>query len=81
MEEKDKWYLKRTVVIIAILCIGPLALPLLWLSPAFTRLAKIIISIIVILLTILLCILSLKTYCLALNFLLEEYILRGIIDR
>jgi hypothetical protein len=48
-----KWYYKPASVIIAILCVGPFALPLLWFSPAFNKFYKISISIITILATIL----------------------------
>ena len=47
-----KWYHKPVTVIIAILCIGPFALPLLWLSPAFKKNHKIIITILLLVLTI-----------------------------
>ena len=54
MEEKkkDKWYYGRGSVIMALLCFGPCALPLLLLSPKFTTAWKIIIAILVIVLTI-----------------------------
>jgi hypothetical protein len=32
-EEKLPWYFRKTFIVIAILSIGPLALPLLWLRP------------------------------------------------
>ena len=46
--DKIKWYYKPVPVVIAILCIGPFALPLLWFSPSFKRIYKIIISIVII---------------------------------
>jgi uncharacterized protein (DUF983 family) len=48
---QDKWYFKTYVLIIAFLCIGPLALPLLWINPRFSRRNKIVITIIVIVLS------------------------------
>ena len=52
MEKKqDKWYFKTSALVIAFLCIGPLALPLLWLNPRFSKKTKIIISVIVIILS------------------------------
>ena len=47
-----KWYYKPATVIIAILCVGPLALPLLWASPGFKKIYKIAISILVIAATV-----------------------------
>jgi len=49
-----KWYLKPSTVIIALLCIGPFALPLLYMSPAFKKSHKIIITVTVVILSILL---------------------------
>ena len=53
MENKqpDKWYFKTSNLIIAFLCVGPLALPLLWFNPRFSKQSKIIITILVIILT------------------------------
>jgi uncharacterized membrane protein YvbJ len=49
-----KWYFKTSRVVIAILCLGPFALPLVWLNPAYKKSTKIIVTIIVIVGTILL---------------------------
>jgi uncharacterized membrane protein YhaH (DUF805 family) len=46
-----KWYLKPVAVIVAILALGPLALPLVWLSPAFKRWHKVVMTILIILVT------------------------------
>lgn len=48
---QEKWYYKTSILIIAFLCIGPFALPLLWFNPRFTRNKKIGISVIVIILS------------------------------
>jgi len=47
-----KWYHKPAVVIIALLALGPFALPLVWMSPAFTRPARIVMTILVIAITV-----------------------------
>ncbi|MDD5085905.1 MAG: hypothetical protein PHE61_07700 [Candidatus Omnitrophica bacterium] len=47
----DKWYFKFSVFVIAFLCVGPFALPLLWFNPRFSLAKKIIISLIVIVIT------------------------------
>jgi len=43
-----KWYFKTYTFVVALLCVGPLALPMLWFNPRFRRVSKILISIIVI---------------------------------
>lgn len=50
-KEPGKRYFKTSVLIIALLCVGPLALPLLWFNPRFSKKTKVIISVIVIILT------------------------------
>ena len=59
-----KWYFKTSSLIIAFLCIGPFALPLVWFNPRFSQKTKILVSVIVIVLSYFLGILvanSLKT--------------------
>ncbi len=34
---KTRWYLSTSFIVIAICCVGPLALPLIWLRPDLTR--------------------------------------------
>jgi len=47
-----RWYFRPITVVIAILCVGPLALPLLWVSPAFKKWQKVVISVLVLALTV-----------------------------
>lgn len=56
LEEKtqDKWYFKTHWLIIAFLCVGPLALPLVWFNPRFSKRNKIVISIVIVILSYLL---------------------------
>ena len=35
-EEKIQWYFRKSFIIIAFFCVGPLALPLLWFRPQTT---------------------------------------------
>ena len=35
-EEKIQWYFRKSFIIMAVCCVGPLALPLLWLRPQTT---------------------------------------------
>lgn len=46
-KEKTPWYFKGSVVVMAFVALGPLALPLVWINPAYSRLFKVVISIIV----------------------------------
>ena len=40
-EKKIKWYFRKSFIIIAACCVGPLALPLIWWRPETTRAWKI----------------------------------------
>ncbi|MDD2752964.1 MAG: hypothetical protein PHN59_07500 [Candidatus Omnitrophica bacterium] len=51
MADSEKWYFKTSVLVIAILSFGVLALPLLWFNPRFRLKSKIIISLVTIILT------------------------------
>ncbi|MDD5561145.1 MAG: hypothetical protein PHT50_03315 [Candidatus Omnitrophica bacterium] len=46
-----KWYFKTRGIVIASLCVGPLALPLVWFNSRFSRKTKIIATIIIIILS------------------------------
>jgi len=46
-----KWYFKTRNIVIASLCVGPLALPLVWFNPRFSQKTKIIVTVIVIILS------------------------------
>jgi len=67
-KKKEKWYFNMATFVMALLCVGPFALPLLWFNPRFTLKRKIVISIIVIVLTYFLTVMfvnsitSLKSY-------------------
>jgi len=41
---REKWYFKTSTIVIAILCVGPFALPLIWLNSRFNKGKKILIS-------------------------------------
>ncbi len=51
---KTKWYFTTSVIVIALLMIGPLALPMVWLNPRYKMVTKLIVTGLVITLTILL---------------------------
>lgn len=48
---QEKWYFKVSILIVAFLCFGPFALPLIWFNPRFSPKVKIIISIIVVIIS------------------------------
>jgi hypothetical protein len=48
---QTKWYFKTYSIVIIFLCLGPLALPLVWFNPRFSRDKKIILTIIIIILS------------------------------
>ncbi len=60
--DKPKWYYHNAGTVMAILILGPLALPLIASNPNYSKTTKTIISTFVIALTIVLCILIVKMY-------------------
>jgi hypothetical protein len=52
MADPIKWYLKPAAIVVAILAVGPFAIPLVWVSPAFKKWQKTVITVLLILLTI-----------------------------
>lgn len=44
-EEKIQWYFRKSVIILAVGCVGPLALPLIWWRPQTTLAWKIVLTI------------------------------------
>jgi hypothetical protein len=45
---KTKWYFTTSVIVIALISVGPLALPLVWLHPLYNRVTKIILTLVII---------------------------------
>ena len=52
-KNKVKWYYNPAVDIIAVLVLGPFALPLVWRSPSFKKWMKVILTAAVVIITIL----------------------------
>ncbi|MFA6079109.1 MAG: hypothetical protein WC779_05125 [Candidatus Omnitrophota bacterium] len=50
--EKIKWYFKLPTVVIAVLVLGPFAIPLVWKNPGLSKRMRILISVLIIALTI-----------------------------
>jgi hypothetical protein len=48
----SKWYYSTSTLVMAVLCMGPLALPLVWLNPRYNTARKLVITAIVIGLTL-----------------------------
>ena len=53
-EDNIKWYFKKSFIIIAVCCVGPLALPLIWWRPHTTRGWKIGLTIVILVLSLIL---------------------------
>ncbi|HUV40722.1 MAG TPA: hypothetical protein VMW23_02910 [Sedimentisphaerales bacterium] len=51
---KTKWYFRTPLIVIALLCIGPLALPMVWLNPNYKVTTRLIVTVIVVIVTVLL---------------------------
>ena len=59
---KTKWYYSTSSIVIALLCLGPLALPLLWINPRYKTSSKLVVTVIVIGVSVLFCYLAVNTY-------------------
>jgi len=61
-QPKTKWYFATTTVVIALLCLGPLALSLVWFNPRYRTVTKAIVTVLVIGLTFLIGYLAIRVY-------------------
>jgi len=43
--DPDKWYFNTYAYVVIFLCIGPFALPLVWVNPRYDRAKKILITV------------------------------------
>jgi len=59
---KIKWYFNTSTIVIALLCLGPLGLPLVWTNPRYKTATKLVVTAIVIGFSILFCYLTVNTY-------------------
>lgn len=48
---KQPWYLNTALIVIALLSVGPFALPLVWIHPRLSTVVKVVISILTIVIT------------------------------
>ncbi|MFH1855825.1 MAG: zinc ribbon domain-containing protein [Candidatus Omnitrophota bacterium] len=67
-EKPEKWYFKTYWLVIAFLCVGPFALPLLWLNPRYTVRIKMILSVIILIVSYYLAVASLKSLTLIMDY-------------
>ena len=59
---EKKWYFTTSSVVIALLCLGPLALPLVWFNPRYKPVTRLIITVIVLAVTVLCTYLAASAY-------------------
>jgi len=59
---RTKWYFSTYSAVIGLLCVGPLALPLVWFNPRYKKTTKLVLTVIVILLTVVLCYASVRLF-------------------
>ena len=57
-----KWYFSTSSVVIALLCLGPFALPLVWFNPRYKIITRLVVTIAVIGISILLCYITTGMY-------------------
>ncbi len=57
-----RWYFATPSVVIALLCLGPLALPLVWLNPRYKPATRVMITVLVLVITILCMYLMISAY-------------------
>ena len=48
---KGKWYFKNSSILIAFLCVGPFALPMVWFNPQYSLRKKIIVTLVALVIT------------------------------
>ena len=76
--QKTKWYFKTSTLIIVLLSVGPLALPLLWLNPTYSKAKKIIWTLIILALSYALVLLSMDALA-KLDKVMQQYKEMGLI--
>ncbi len=71
---EKKWYFTTPSVVIALLCVGPLALPLVWFNPRYKPATRLVVTVIVLAFTILCTYLAASTY----RRLLDQFTALGV---
>jgi len=57
-KSSKKWLYSTTALVIALITIGPFALPLVWINPRFSALVKTLITVVTVVVTVVLCIVT-----------------------
>jgi len=57
-QKPPKWFFKTSSLVIAFLCVGPFALPLVWFNPLYSKTRKIVLTVVISVLTLLLVLVS-----------------------
>ncbi len=60
-KEQRKWYFKTYAFVIAFLCVGPLALPMVWFNPNYGRAKKLNITLAALIVTVFIAIAFMKS--------------------
>ena len=45
--KRGKWYFSNTTAVVAVLAVGPFALPLIWLNPRFSLVTRLVVTAVV----------------------------------
>lgn len=72
VHSEKKWYYNTNILILAILVIGPFALPMVWKNPHYKNTTKTIITVIVVVATVLLIYLSILMLIWIIHFVLNQ---------
>lgn len=57
-----KWYFATGTVVLALLCLGPMALPLVWINPRYKILTRVIVTVVVLVVTVLCIYMAVNVY-------------------
>ncbi|MDD5327993.1 MAG: zinc ribbon domain-containing protein [Phycisphaerae bacterium] len=61
-KSKSKWYFSTSAVVVALIVLGPFALPMVWFNPRYKIITRVVVTVIVIAFTILFTYLVADTY-------------------
>lgn len=60
-KEQRKWYFKTYAFVIAFLCVGPLALPMVWFNPNYNSTRKMYITLAALIVTVIIAVAFMKS--------------------
>lgn len=76
-KKKSAWYSSSTSIVIAFLCVGPFAIPLVWLNKTYSKATKIVITVIMAALTVGLTIATVKS----MGSIMDYYAMLGSLNK